>query len=661
MSDTFESKAEAEKEGPAQRWKDELDLAEKEERDWVKRAEKVIERYRDEKRGKGRRFNILWANVETLKPTIFSQAPTPVVRRRYLDQDPVGRQVADILQRSLAFLMDEYDFVRTIEHARDDMLLAGRGIIRVEYEAGIDKKTPEKMEDGTYSLAGMPVEPTYAEDDADQANPYVERKGEEYARCCYVYWKDFRMSPARTWEDVRWVAFRKFPTREDLIEQFGDKGREVNLTHSVGDDSDKKDPKDAFKRAVVWEIWDKDSKKRLYVSDGYDGILKEDDDPLGLDGFFPMPEPIQAVGTTDNMVPIPEFTIYQDQADEVDQTTQRIDRLMAALKVRGFYAGQLKALPDLLRGDDNEIHPVDDWAMIQQLGGLQNAITYMDIKPIGEVAMGLAEHRERVKQEIYEITGISDIVRGSTKKEETATAQNIKGQYAQVRMTPRQKPMQRFIRDILRLKAEIVAEHFSPENIAKMTGREVPLEVMSVLREQKTRDYRIDIETDSTVAPDEQAEKAQITEFLTSITGFLQAALEIVGAEPLMAPMMLEFLKTMVRRYRIGAEMEDVIEQTSAQIIQKAQNPQPPPPDPNMVKAQADVEMKKAELGMKREEHAMNMQAKQAEMQIDMQGKVMNAQVDQQIAQQRMQSDAEKHAMHLEQQRQRALVGAANA
>ena len=84
-------------------WRGELDRAERAQRDWTRRAAKVVERYRAEKRIDGRRrFNILWANTEILKPVIYSQTPAPDVRRRYLDDDPVGREASLVLERALS-------------------------------------------------------------------------------------------------------------------------------------------------------------------------------------------------------------------------------------------------------------------------------------------------------------------------------------------------------------------------------------------------------------------------------------------------------------------------------------------------------------------------------------------------------------------------------
>lgn len=675
----YESAAETKPPEDYKRWLAEIDLADKEERSWRERAAKCVDKYRDDKDRDGRRFNIFWSNVETLKPAVYSQTPVPVVQRRFLDSDPVGRKAAETLQRALKFTMDDYDFDGTMESVRDDLLIVGRGQAWIEYEGEIERKTPEKDEYGGFRLGDRMVEPSYDDDDTDRANPYVEEKGHESVKCCYLYWRDFLMAPARKWEDVRWVARRHTMTRDDLRKEFGDKlGNAVSLTLDTGDEAekDKKDRPDTFKRAEVFEIWDKAGKQRIWVSRGYEGVLRTQDDPLHLDGFFPCPEPLYGVHTSDNMVPIPEYTIYQDQADELDLMTSRIDRLIDALKVRGFFAGELnKPLTDLLKGGDNFILPVTDWAMIERLGGLDKAIALMPLKELGDVLVGLYQQREALKQEIYEITGISDLIRGSTKGQETATAQQLKGNFGNMRMQPRAKPMQRFARDVLRLKAEVIAEHFSPENLSAMTGQPVDPQVMALLRDDRMRGFRIDIETDSTIAPDADAEKEQATEFVTASAGYFEKMGALGQVEPMLIPLMLEMYKMAARRYRASRELEDKIDQTAEAISQKVmQMMQNPPLNPEAEKMRMEMEKMQAEFGLEREKHAAEMQAMQAKtqlelegdraklgmeleaerarQQVDLQGQVMDAEVKREVAAGQMQMEREKHAQSMEQQRQ---------
>ena len=300
----------------ARHWRGELARAARLQREWTTRAEKVVERYRAERRSSGRRrFNILWANTETLKPAIYSRTPVPDIRRRHLDPDPVAREAAMVLERALSFAIDDHDFDGAMEAARDDMLLPGRGVARIVYEPvlarrALERRTVEGAE--VFLLDGRPVAP----EGFDGRTAYVEEVIDQRAYCRHVYWKDYREQPARCWQDVRWVAFRHTMTRAELIARFGETGRAVPLEaaldgiaeHRTGAASPGRIPEEV-RRAVLWEIWDKSARRRIILAEGHDGILEDVPDQLWLADFFPMPEPLLAVRTTGTRVPVPELTL----------------------------------------------------------------------------------------------------------------------------------------------------------------------------------------------------------------------------------------------------------------------------------------------------------------------------------------------------------------
>ena len=116
------------------RWKQEIELAGKSVKKWHKDADEVLRRYRDEEEGKHSRFNVLWANTETMKPAVYSQLPTPDVRRRITDPDnpdPTGRVAATVLERGLSFAIDDYDFDCLLHQCVEDYLLPAPGDARV--------------------------------------------------------------------------------------------------------------------------------------------------------------------------------------------------------------------------------------------------------------------------------------------------------------------------------------------------------------------------------------------------------------------------------------------------------------------------------------------------------------------------------------------------
>jgi hypothetical protein len=94
----------------------------------------------------------------------------------------------------------------------------------------------------------------------------------------------------------------------------------------------------------------------------------------------------------------------------------------------------------------------------------------MPLKDVVEALLSLHESRDKVKEVIYEITGMSDIMRGVSDPNETASAQETKSQYGSMRLGKHQQAVSRFIRDGIQIMAEIVANHFSQKTLSMITG-----------------------------------------------------------------------------------------------------------------------------------------------------------------------------------------------
>jgi hypothetical protein len=281
--------------------------------------------------------------------------------------------------------------------------------------------------------------------------------------------------------DIWWKARKHLYTRKECKLYFGEHGDFIPLDAEPTDSPRKaNDSDETGKRSVVWEIWDKSNRERLYVCENYPWILKKDDDPYKLRQFFPCPPALYGVKTTSSLIPIPEYTLYQDQCEELDAITTRLNRLIAALKRRGVYDAGLDggdgALASLMDAGDNQFIPFKNFAGLMEKGGLKAAFQTEDLAPIMAVVQGLYEQRQSLMQTIYEVTGISDVVRGASNPNETATAQRIKGQFGSLRITNRQSRVQDFVRSCYRLKAEIIAEHYTREKLQDMTGVDMPLQ-----------------------------------------------------------------------------------------------------------------------------------------------------------------------------------------
>jgi hypothetical protein len=549
-------------------WLREIARAEKHREEWLRRSEKLIRLYRRQKSTSDsvRRFAMLWANTEVLKPSVYARPPVPQVSRRFKDRDPAGRLAAEILERNCAFELERMNIDQALRNCRDDLLLPGRGTAWVRYEA-----------------------------DADPSGVKAER-----VQVDYVHWKCFLHSPARTWEEVTWVAREGYFTKEELDQRFdtGKRGLKVELDHKAKSDSGspETDPqKDAEAKATVYEIWSKRDRKVCFIAKGCTEALEESEPFLDLTEFWPCPRPLFATLTTDSLIPVPDYAYYQDQAEEIDDLTARIGKLTQALKLVGFYAAgdrNAAAIEKALEpGVENRVIPVESWAVFQEKGG-SGGLAWLPVKDVAIVLKECVALRNQLIEDVYQITGLSDIQRGATDPEETAAAQQLKSQFGGLRVRDRQKEMARFARDLVRMTAEIMAERFDamrlietanlmPEDPAKLQETVAAVEL---LRNERLRSFRIDIETDSTIEPDENAEKQRRTEFVTAVGTLFQQAVPVVQQVPEMAPLIGEMLNFTVRGFRAGRMLEDQIERTMQAVQQRvAQMMQSgPPTDPKI-------------------------------------------------------------------------------
>jgi len=582
----------------AERWLQELRMAKKEDEKWVKRGKKIIRRYRDDRQGysdTAKRYNILWANIQTLFPSMYGKTPQAQVERRHKDQDPVGRTASQILERALQYELDNYrDFDHAMRSAIMDRLLPGRGVAWVRFE------TKDVIQaDGT----PMP-----------QSFTCVDT----------VYWEDFRCSPARTWEEVTWVARRVYMTRRDGVERFGDRFENVPLTHEpIGLDEMVKNGEDVshLKKAQVWEIWDKSTQKVCWVAEGSQEALDQIDDPYGLDSFWPCPKPLYATQTTDTLVPIPDYALYQDQAEEIDLLTQRINMLVKALKVVGVYDASQASIQRMMNeGVDNTLIPVDTWAAFSEKGGIKGTVDFLPLDSVVGALQQCYAAREQAKQVIYEVTGLSDIIRGASMASETATAQQIKSQFASLRLRDMQRNVALFATELLKIKGQLMADLYSPEQLVEMSGimgtqdAQFAEPAMQLLKTEPARNFRIEVAADSLVEIDEQSEKTNRLEFLQAAGGFLQQAMPAAQQAPALAPLLAEMLLFGVRAFRASRPLEAAFDTAMAKLSQP-QEPQQQPPDPEAMKAQAQMQVEQGRMQMEQAKLQMQGQIEQVKLQ----------------------------------------------
>jgi hypothetical protein len=726
---------------------------------WLKRCTSIEKRYRDERNRTDeegqRRCNVLWTNVEILTPAIYGKCPTPIAERRFRDKDPVGRGAAQILERSLRNEIEITGYDEALQQAVRDYLLVGRGVVWVRYEPEVEEGT------SIVSEGGMDIDDAEGEIKPDDEDPEAEKlkdTGDRITRestpIDYIHWEDFFTMPfnARTWKEVTAVAKRVYMTRDRMKDRFGPviakavplKKDERGAQRYDGPDQDPDD------KGEVFEIWSLTDKSVYWVAEGYDYLCDRKDDPLDLENFFPCPRPIFSNTTNGTLIPVPDYIEYQDQAIQIDELTQRISMLAKACKVAGVYNAAAKDIMRLLdESVENELIPVDDWAAFADKGGVAGNISLLPLKEIIGCLNELVMIKEKTVVELDRLTGINDIMRGTTDPRETLGGQRLKSNTAGTRLQRRQNEVARFARDTVRIMADIMSQHFSPlslieasgalyeeglgetdmpelstlqgppgqlpmlpqqapfsgqpqaqgpvpppvgagptpqmaappppmggppagppgmqppgTNIVPFPGQQAPAgqpmggqppvppelqakmqglqrisDAITLLRNERLRGFRVDIEVDSTIYGDSQQEKGDRVQFITTVTQFLQQAMLMSGQVPQIAPLLGKFLQFGVRGFHVGRDLEAAIEDFSDSAVklahQKAQQASSQP-QPAVIAAQA--QMLKAHTVAQSE--AAKSKREDAKLQLDAHQTQQKSAIEQQQAQAEIQRQA---------------------
>jgi hypothetical protein len=145
--------------------------------------------------------------------------------------------------------------------------------------------------------------------------------------------------------------------------------------------------------------------------------------------------------------------------------------LTKACKVAGVYDAANRGIRRLLdESVENELIPVDNWAAFAEKGGLAGIISYLPLKEVIGVLNELIQIKQKQIEEMDRLTGINDLMRGSNDARETLGGVRLKSNYTGTRLTARQNEIARFARDVVRIMADVMCQHFSPQSLVEASG-----------------------------------------------------------------------------------------------------------------------------------------------------------------------------------------------
>ena len=597
--------------GMAQRWSSEIEASKKELERFQEDGDKITRRYLDKRDEWGKeesRVNLFWSSMKVLLSLLYARPPKASVARSFLDSaDDQARVAGVVVQRILNRSFDDNvsNWDSALRQCIEDWLVVGMGQAWLRYAVETEE-----------SVLPAEIDPITGEELV--AEQVVEQIIDETAPIDYIYWKDFFYSPARVWEEVRWVARRVYMTRDQLIKRFGEEiGKVVPLFSSTSKDVNAQTPKhDPWARGEIFEIWCKEDKKVYWYAKGCEVILDVKDDPLQLDDFFPCPKPLAANLTSSNFMPRADYIFAQDQFQELDEINTRITWLTRAAKVIGLYDKNNDGIQRMFnQAAENQLIPVDNWAMFAESGGIKGKVDWVPIDQVVNAINQLRVYRQDKTVQIYEVLGISDVMRGSTKASETATAQQLKAQFGSTRIQLSQFYIAEWITNLLRIKAEIISKHWQPEtiamrsNIMRTPDAQFAAPAIQLVKDERLAEYRISVEADSLSAMDWAQERDSAVQFMSAMGAFVAQIGPMIQTVPGSSPYFLKLLQWSVSKFKVSSEIESVLDQAVAQL--QANPPQPPQPSAQD-QAETAAEMAKAK---EREANTM-------ETQVDTQTKV---------------------------------------
>ncbi len=684
----------------AHAWLNLLKESEKAFDDWNTRCDNIDRRYASLDRlardSREREFQMLWANIEVIGPSIYATPPQPAVTPKWKDRRPVPQAAAEVLERCVSASFDECHIDELMKLVRDDVALIGRGVVWCRYE------------------------------------PKSDEHDYECVRLDFKHRKDFLHSVSRNWREVTWVAGASYLTRSEARERFhptsGDVYKEAD--YKVDRDIKEVGGTDNRERAKFWEIWDKPNRRVVWVAEGCEKIHDEDDPHHDYSDFFPCPRPAYGTLQRGSLVPVPDVLQYEDQLDEINLLTAKIHALSQALEAKGFYPAGGAELSEAIQAavsantPGRMLVPISNWAAF---GGSKEVIVWLPIEVIAQTIQQCVTLRQQIIQDIYQIMGLSDIMRGATDARETLGAQELKTQYGSTRIRDKQEALVRIARDLVRITAEIITENFDEVTIIQMSQTQLPTrkmqekqareletqiqrqeqqlalaqqqlqqpppgppppgavpvgppngaapagppgasppspggapgappggqdpqellkkaqevideghkalkavlekatfdQVMTLFKDSRTKCFALDIETDSTIQVDENAEKQRRSEFTAVLAQLLPQLAQMIAMEPQTGAFCGEVLKFTVAPFRAGRSLDGAIDDLAELMKSKAEAPRGPDPTTIQANTAKEIETMKiahaqqkdqAEAALKTQEMAMRNSHEQAKI-----------------------------------------------
>ena len=635
-----------------------IEDAKKAREDWCKVADKSWSEIKKKKSDnrlwsfspnslkKRSRYPIWYSIFKIRQPLIFARIGVPIGRDTTQDgSDGIGATAALCLERLAKNIARDFDFFDALSSVRDDALATNFGEGRIYYECEeVSEKvkeylTPKQTETGEVvflDTTGNVV--TETEELAQDENGFFFEKDEvvdikrEKVFFEHLPYKNIYLDPdMKRFRRCKRMAFEENYSRPEFIEIFG---ASALATLPTPNDQGSGEAAPKNRNITVFEYWDDYEKETLWLpKDGKEFIKPkkaiapeeslEGEDVSGIYNlrcFFPVPEPLMINQPSDEFWPVPEYYQLVDIIEDIHTIFSRMVTCTKAIRARLLFDSNIEGLQAALN-EASEGEAIGISNLAQALSGsggsIEGAVAYVPIEKIVQSLQNLYVALEQRLNSIYKLTGTSDLLQGliTDPTQRTFGERQMLEKYALNQSAELQVKMANFVRNCYQLMCEVALKNFKPASLDQyIMPKTMPPEhaqrysmALELLKSDSER-FRIELETDSTIAINEEYDKAMRVELVNTLTAAIEKVASIAQQSPALLSIELRALKFLIQGMRQAKMFQDeivgaidkVVEQTEAQ----AQNAEPPfdAEKATFQLAQVDSQLKQADFQLRQAE-----------------------------------------------------------
>lgn len=574
-----------------------------------------------------------WYSIFKIRqPLWLSRVGIPIGKDTTQDgNDNLGAVAAIIKERLAINLAKSFDFFDVMSCARDDCLATNFGMVRAYYEATDVKEqvkirlTPIPQEDGTQIFIDPEGEQVISEDISQddegfflETEEVIDVKDEKVCLEPVLY-RDCYIDPSiRRWSRCKQLAFEELYTELEFKAIFGAKA--YAKLPKDDDGSDNKGKKFLVKVYEYWDFYTKEVRWLPALGDEFiypKEYLPEQDTEedlngiYDLEGFFPTPKPLVINQATDHFWPIPEYFQVVDILEDIHTIFSRMMLLTKSIRSRLLFDNNVEGLASAL----NELSEADaigvsnlSQALVNTGGSIEGVVQYIPVEKMIQSLDQMYQALEQRLNTLYKLTGTSDLLQGliTDPTQRTFGERQMLEKYALNQSAEGQRKMAEFVRDSYELLCEMALKNFKDESLLKYTMPETLDEdkkalyqpALELLKSNNKR-FRIELETDSTIALNEEFDKQMRMQLVDTISTALEKTANIAQNSPALIVPELHLLKFLIQGFRQGKLFQSEVSRAIDQVIQQAEAQQE---NAAFNKDEANNQIKQQELQLKNQE-----------------------------------------------------------